>query len=322
MSSPREDYRRDELHPFPGDERKDEEQARHRYRDDYRSDTEKEPRDLEREIDATRAHMEHTLDLLERKLSPGEIIDELLTMARRNGGGFARNLTTQIQNNPVPTLLTGVGLAWLMSASDRPPEPRGGYRAQGAQARSSMAHAGERAGQMADSARSGVDHARESAHEYGRKAREMGHEAGERARDLGEHIGNVAHRAREYMHEMTDSLGANASDAGRRAQRARRWAGDEYQHLLHEQPLLLAGVGLAIGAALGALMPRTQTEDELMGEYSDRVKREAKQEGQRQYQRARDTAEEVAGAAGHAASEKMSDDTEKQKRDQNSPQYR
>jgi hypothetical protein len=41
---------------------------------------------------------------------------------------------------------------------------------------------------------------------------------------------------------------------------------------LQEQPLVLAGLGLALGAAVGAVLPSTRTEDELMGETSDALK--------------------------------------------------
>jgi hypothetical protein len=34
----------------------------------------------------------------------------------------------------------------------------------------------------------------------------------------------------------------------------------------HEQPLIVAAVGIALGAAVAALLPRTQAEDSLMGE--------------------------------------------------------
>jgi hypothetical protein len=39
-----------------------------------------------------------------------------------------------------------------------------------------------------------------------------------------------------------------------------------------EQPLVLAGVGLALGAVLGAILPSTETEGRLMGEASDTMK--------------------------------------------------
>jgi ElaB/YqjD/DUF883 family membrane-anchored ribosome-binding protein len=255
-------------------------------RDEFRRDSEKRPQDLEREIDETRAHMERTLDLLERKLSPGELIDELLTMVRRDGGGFARNLSTQVQNNPVPTLLTAVGLTWLMSASDRPPRryPSDGRPGRYAQARDAAARSMHGAGEA-------VGHARERAGELGERAHEMGEHAREMASDAG-------HR----MHEMADDARARMGDMAASLRRGSQRAGSEYEHLLHEQPLLLGGLGLALGAALGAMLPRTQAEDELMGGTSDRVKRDLEQEGERQYERARETAERAASAAGEQVS--------------------
>jgi hypothetical protein len=41
---------------------------------------------------------------------------------------------------------------------------------------------------------------------------------------------------------------------------------------VRDQPLLLAGVGIALGAALGAVLPGTQAEDRFMGEASKDAK--------------------------------------------------
>jgi hypothetical protein len=57
-----------------------------------------------------------------------------------------------------------------------------------------------------------------------------------------------------------------------------------------EQPLVLAGVGIAMGAIIGALLPATAAENRLMGETSDRVK-----------ERARDLASQQHEAAGESA---------------------
>jgi hypothetical protein len=278
-------------------------------RDEFRRDTEKRPEELEREIDRTRAHMEHTLDLLERKLSPGELIDELLNMAKRNG--FTRNLSTQVQNNPLPTLLTGVGLAWLMASSDRPPPryPRAGsgygYGSSGeygsgirSSMEGTMEHSREAAGDMAH-------RARDRARDMGERAQEMGHQARESMSEMGHRARDAASQAGHRMHDMADSVRNRARGFGHAAARGRSQARMQYQQVLNEQPLLLGALGLALGAALGALAPRTETEDELMGEYSERAKREARREGERQYERVRDTAERVAGAAKEEISEQQ-----------------
>jgi hypothetical protein len=247
-----------------------------RVQEQFREDSNKAPKDLEHEIDGIRNHMEHTLDLLERKLSPGDIIDSVLNMVRGNGGGFAQNLTTQVQNNPLPTLLTSVGLVWLMSASDRPP-PRGN-------------------GFGDDQAHRTMQGAMGSARNAARRVQEGGHDLGERAHELGERVSGAASQAGHSMHAMADSMRDSAHRAGESARRGVRRMEGQYEHLLEEQPLLLGALGFALGAALGAMVPRTEVEDELMGEYSDRVKHEVADEGREQYQRARDTAERVAGA--------------------------
>jgi hypothetical protein len=101
-------------------------------------DARKSPEELELEIDAARAELQVTLQALEQRLSPNELLNEALNQARRHGGEFAHNLGDSIKQNPVPTLLTSIGIAWLMAfsgaRSDRPSpatDPRRGRERQG-----------------------------------------------------------------------------------------------------------------------------------------------------------------------------------------------
>lgn len=82
---------------------------------EIRRDARKSPEELELEIDAARAELEVTLQALEHRLSPNELLNEALNQARRHGGEFAHNLGDSIKQNPVPTLLTSIGIAWLMA---------------------------------------------------------------------------------------------------------------------------------------------------------------------------------------------------------------
>ncbi len=82
--------------------------------------------------------------------------------------------------------------------------------------------------------------------------------------------------ARERAQAMTQSAG----DAGR-----------SFLDFCKEQPLVLAGVGLALGAALGAALPSTKTEDELMGETSDQLKERAQALAAEQYEKTKSVAE-------------------------------
>jgi hypothetical protein len=49
-------------------------------------------------------------------------------------------------------------------------------------------------------------------------------------------------------------------------------AGKQITRVLREQPLVLAGLGLAIGGLLGAILPTTEIEDKVMGDASDKMK--------------------------------------------------
>ena len=88
-----------------------------------RANAQRDPAELEREIDETRADISRVIDALGERLSPGQLLDQALGMVKSHGGEFAGNLGRTAKYNPVPLLLTGVGLAWLMARGDTPPPP-------------------------------------------------------------------------------------------------------------------------------------------------------------------------------------------------------
>jgi Protein of unknown function (DUF3618) len=77
----------------------------------------REPSDLEREASEIRADMDRTLDALERKFDPSQLLDRSLNYLRDHGGEFTRSIGETVKENPVPVLLTAAGLAWLITSS-------------------------------------------------------------------------------------------------------------------------------------------------------------------------------------------------------------
>jgi Protein of unknown function (DUF3618) len=77
----------------------------------------REPSDLEREASEIRADMDRTLDALERKLDPGQLLDRSLNYLRDHSGELTRSIGETVKQNPVPVLLTAAGLAWLITSS-------------------------------------------------------------------------------------------------------------------------------------------------------------------------------------------------------------
>lgn len=86
-------------------------------RDD--NDGTKSPQRLEHEVDEARARLGRTVNELSDRLSPGELMDQALGMAREHGGEFGRNLGAQVKNNPMPMILTSIGISWLMMSSGK-----------------------------------------------------------------------------------------------------------------------------------------------------------------------------------------------------------
>ena len=77
------------------------------------------PTELEREVRESRADVERTLDAIQDRLSPGQLVDQVAHYLRDNGGEFARNFGDTVRQNPVPVVLVGVGLAWMMFSGSR-----------------------------------------------------------------------------------------------------------------------------------------------------------------------------------------------------------
>ena len=74
--------------------------------------------ELEREAEAARARLSDTADQIRAKMSPGQMMDEVLNQFRGGDGSqmFA-NLRDQARDNPMALALVGSGLAWLMMGS-------------------------------------------------------------------------------------------------------------------------------------------------------------------------------------------------------------
>lgn len=84
-------------------------------------------RDIQADIEQTRTETGHTIDEIQARISPSEIVDQVVWHLRSGGGRtlaqgageFAKTLGRTIRQNPVPSLLIGTGLAWLALTSMR-----------------------------------------------------------------------------------------------------------------------------------------------------------------------------------------------------------
>ena len=77
----------------------------------------RDPEQLERSAERIRADLDATLDALERKLSPSQLLDRSLDYLRDHGGDLAVAVGDSVRRNPVPILVTVAGLGWLIATA-------------------------------------------------------------------------------------------------------------------------------------------------------------------------------------------------------------
>lgn len=229
-----------------------------------RHNGDRSPDEIEADLNQTRARMEDDLAALEDRLSPGHLIDEALNYLRTGGAAeYFHNLGETAKRNPLPLALVTTGLAWL-ALSGRSGAP--GETASGnAGIRSSSEYGYE--GAWRSDAEYGID-AGSLAEDMQMKAEQAwdrtASNAGAAVDAAKGKVQDVAESARHGIRSAREQTRLRAEQAREGARRA-----TEY---LREQPLIGAGIALAIGAVLGGLLPSTRREDALMGGRSDALK--------------------------------------------------
>jgi hypothetical protein len=254
------------------------------------NDKEKRADEIERDIEQTRADVSATIDAIQSKLTPGQMMDQAITYLRTSlPADFGRNLAETTRNNPMPVALIGVGIAWLAMSG------RNG---------SSMGSAHRRMASEIDTLGPEFDGFGSEGPSISERAREATHrarEAGEHARDR---VSDTVHGARERVSETMDGARDTMHRVADRSRRTYAQARSSVSHVVEEQPLVIGALGLAVGAALGAALPRTEQEDELMGDARDSLMDRASDTAHEYTERATDKARR----AMHDLSEKASSD--------------
>lgn len=284
---------------------------------------------LERDAKATRMRIEETLGELRRRISPGQIADQAVDYARDTGGGdFVRHLGRQIADNPLPVALMGAGLAWLMVAQRRNGEARE-MKGDGSVETTEPASFNEwdRTVTMATEFEKSSRHAAGKAESAADQAKQAGAQAYERGGDMAESAyeksastvsdayaktASTASRAYDKASDLAGSAYERASETMGRAKDATRdVAGRSMSSamestrgltkFMRDEPLVVAGLGIALGALIGALLPATDLENRTMGETSDQLKRDAREAAREQWEHGKQIAEDGWDEAKEAA---------------------
>lgn len=242
-------------------------------------------REIQTEIAHTRAEMSETIEALQEKLRPGNLVadatDKVKTATTEKvksmadtASGTAQDVARETRDraydivegakqNPIPALMIGAGVAWLLMDRSRNKGNGYGGRAQ----RSEYSRTGER-----------------------------GYESGDYYRSTGQPLYSDADYGRQTTggDSITGRSMEAVSDVRDTARRTARRTQSQMQRMLNENPLLVGAAAVLVGAAVGASLPETERENELMGEARDSVVDRAQEA-------ARDAASTVREVAGEAA---------------------
>ncbi|UYG04490.1 DUF3618 domain-containing protein [Halomonas sp. LR3S48] len=276
--------------------------------------------EIEHEIHQTRARLDETLHEIEERFSPQKLMNTTYDYLRHGGAESAvSSLGRAIRENPLPVMVTGIGLGWLLLAQRRSSHDyddqeyySGGY--PGSTMHVTRMPDGD---DMPDSTFSGAgtttmghdpaalgampQHGSDE-HGHGggmtRKAQQMAGSMKERAQHMGSEVRGRAQHVSDQMRERAQHMSGQLRDRQHSAMQAvthrARDAGAQTSHFIQDHPLVAGAIGVAVGAVLGSLFSPTRTENRHLGELRDRAMHRAEEAGREQLERAEEKIHETA----------------------------
>lgn len=271
---------------------------------------------IESGIRDTRQRMDSTLDELGQRLSPRSLLNSAMDWWEDNKRIAAgrpvvkqayHTFTRQVKSHPVPALLIGAGVTWLLlNPEDEEldgPVPRRGYTTDGDEhtppwfadrrapeteatqddegpglvnrIKDKASEAKEAVSGMLDSAKSSLHGVEDAAHTARQKAQHLYASSKRASHELVDKGSDLASQAREKLHRGYDTSVQQVRDAV-----------DDY-------PLAVGAACLALGALVGVMLPRTRREDTMLGRKSDELIKTAREKGEEWLDQGKAVAAEV-----------------------------
>jgi hypothetical protein len=260
------------------------------------------PEEIENDIERTRAEVSSTIDAIQNKLAPTQVMDRAVHYARTNlPDNFGTFLGDTVRKNPIPIILFGLSIASIM-VQGRKTDGVARVRRQARDRQdlefdptvydvdyvSSTAVVGSPEGKTSGA----MDKVGEKGRGLMNKVSELGHR-------VSDSTSSMASRARSKLSGSTSS-NSTGSRSGQLTQKSRQQyyrARDGFDRMIDEQPLMLGILGVAIGTLLGASLPNTRREDQLLGTKRDQLLDTVKETVRTKADSLKDSAQRVAQAA-------------------------
>jgi ElaB/YqjD/DUF883 family membrane-anchored ribosome-binding protein len=256
-------------------------------------------RELRSEIDRTRGEMSETIDAIQDRLSPRNVVsraadsvkeatvgrvrqmahtvhDRMPSSGNEWGGGFI----DRVRDNPVPAAIAAVSLAWLAFGGRRQPRQQFGPAIYG-------------------STRDGQAFIRETRiatpDEFG-----VGEDSGNAWSSVGQYAEDATRRTQQSVEAAGERIQETMSRAGDRMREATWDARHRAQRLQNQNPLAAGALAAAVGLAIGLAIPESDRENELMGPARDSLVDRGREAARNAAERVQDVANDVQRVAGKA----------------------
>lgn len=293
--------------------------------------------ELRRKSEQSRTVLAHTVEDLrekvadttadiKRRVSPAHVKAEVKGYVRDTGEQWVSSLKNKALDNPLQTVAIGAGLAYpLWGLLRRIPVPiivigAGFWLSKQNRSQEVSSKAADLLSKATEQARGYVstvqDAAIEGANQSVQRAADARDAVAAGIKPLIDKAAGVASDARSAATSLAEKLVEDAQNATTmavgsaseslstlkdKATRYSKRSSSSLMDVIEKNPLLVAGVGLAIGGIIAASVPSTDTEHELFGKRSDQFKEKAQQAAAGGVERAKDMTAALAGDAAAAA---------------------
>lgn len=198
----------------------------------------------------TRKRLADDVDAISAKVSPDNLkkeakdavsemgrqaVDEVQAVAQEAATQtrkFSESVVQVVRENPVPAMMVGAGLGWLI------------YR--------------------------GVSRSRSSNY-YSSNGGKLSRLTKDAFNDAQQKVEGAAGEVKLYTQRAAANVQKRAGELGEEARHQARDAGRWIEHSYQESPLLFGAATIGAGVALGLALPRTRVENELVGEQRDNL---------------------------------------------------
>ena len=273
-----------------------------------------DPDAIRSDINVTRRRMDDTMDALGDRLQPRHLLDEILGFLRGGGDGDSTRLTQvrdkltrsadtavhavtrTVKENPIPALLIGAGVAWMIYESTRDKTSRDYSRDhrlrrdddKGLRYDPDMHY--DRPLEYPSKAETGADWTDHGESKLGEVKEKLGEKASETAEQVKEKLSNAGEAAREKVGALRErareKLQAVKERAGEVTERVKENTREAYTRTRErvvttadQHPLEVGLVALAAGLIAGLALPTPNAVNRTVGPAADRLRTRTREAG-------------------------------------------